>query len=99
MKEYKNEFVSVEVQTNSTGIYTVQTYDNINSVYIYNNSTTVNIGINSPDYLTGTYYIKPNEFYVIKGNTNENRNLILKFSIIRCSGINLTGEFFQLCCC
>ena len=71
MKEYKNEFVSVEVQTNSTGIYTVQTYDNINSVYIYNNTLTVNIGINSPDYLASTYYIKPGEFYVIQGNTNE----------------------------
>ena len=72
MKEYKNEFVSIEVKTLSLVTYTVQTYDDINAVYIYNNNTTtVNIGINSPDYLTGTYYIRPGEFYEIKGNNNE----------------------------
>lgn len=78
MKSYKNEFVQLYVPTLTLVTYTVQTYDNINSVYIYNyssnNTTNINIGINSPNYLAGTYYIRSNESYEIGGKANQKLN-------------------------
>lgn len=77
-KAFINEFVQLYVPTLTLVSYTVQTYDNINSVFIYNytanNTTNINIGINNPDYLTGTYYIRGNESYTIGGNYNEKLN-------------------------
>lgn len=78
MKSYINEFVQLYVPTMTLVNYTVPTYENINSVYIYNysanNTTNINIGLNNSDYLTGTYYIRSNESYEIGGKSNQKLN-------------------------
>jgi hypothetical protein len=67
MQSYKNEFVALYVPTLTVVSYTIQTADNINSVYIYNNTVSVQIGINNPDYITGTWFVKPGENLLIEG--------------------------------
>ena len=67
MQSYINEFVALYVPTLTLVEYSIQTADNINSVYIYNNSVSVQIGVNDRDYLTGTWFVKPGENLLIEG--------------------------------
>ena len=67
MQSYINEFVALYVPTLTVVSYTIQTADNINSVYIYNNTVSVNIGVNNRDYLVSTWFVKPGENLLIEG--------------------------------
>lgn len=74
MQSYINEFVALYVPTFTLQSYTIQTYDNINSIYIINNSQSVQVGINDRDYVTGTWYVKPGEKLMIEGQEMQKVN-------------------------
>jgi hypothetical protein len=74
MKSYLNDFIAVLVGTNQQVSYTIPTYENINSITIINQSANVYIGINNPDYLSGTYKIEPGNSLKIGGKYNEKIN-------------------------